>query len=301
MNKSLFIVLAILGILPITSCLFKPLNINENKQKIYGLTINLNGSGGSQIVDINFDTGLESNPRSIMYQGSRIGTNVFGIAKKYLQANGQNDAILTVLEDNIGCGSGTALYTVDLNTGLSQKLGTALNYNYIKDIEINPVDNNLYGIYNNQLVRIDKSKFGSACYPSNPPVYATVEVLGTLNLVGVGPYSVSFDHLGTCYIISGKDHHRAAVQLPSVPNPSLNLNIVGIPADDASWSIPLVVNYINEASCISGITQIIGLSYSATPTIPNDFLHLGNPNWNKKGTPWQIIDYTSTAKVIGPK
>ena len=287
-RNSILIASALTGSLVLAGYILYPLF--QNKPKIYGLTINLNGSGGHQIVDVNFDTGLESNPRSL-----GIATSVYGLARKYVQSAGQNEGVVTAIEEaSSACGSGTAFYVVDLNTGSNVKRGIAQGKKYIKDIEYNPIDNKLYGIYNAILIRVDNLGTCAAGTNGSP---AQITELGKLGNVGSGPYSVSFDHLGTCYIISGKDHHRAAVQLPLIPNSSVNLNIIGSSvAVDASWSIPLVVTNINEASCISGVTQIIGLSYAATPSIPNAFFHFGNPNWTKKGTPWQIIDYTSTAK-----
>ena len=136
---------------------------------------------------------------------------------------------------------------------------------------------------------------GQNCSLGNNGRKATVISLGILGNVGIGPYSVSFDHLGKCYIISGKDHHRAEVDIsqPTLP-------IIGTVAVDASWNNPPIPPLFPIASCISGTTQIIGHSLTATSSTPT-FFHFGIPIWKNKGTlspPIQIIDYTSTAKSL---
>jgi len=283
-KKSIFIALGIMGTLLISWYVYQLYNIN--KPKIYGLTINLNSSGGHQIVDIDFDTGLESNPRSL-----GIGTSVYGIARKYSQSSGQNEGIVTAIETyQSACGSGTAFYNVNLTTGQSVKLGIAQGYEFIKNIEYNPIDNKLYGIYNDVLIRVENL---GTCPAGTNGTPALITKLGKLGNIGSGPYSVYFDHLGTCYVISGKEHIRGVVQIPAIPNG--NANLITTNLVDASWNIPTPMDNINIASCMSGTTQIIGLSYSSATINTTAFYHLASPSWKNKGTPWQIIDYTSTA------
>lgn len=143
MNKNSLIRLLLLGGILVSGGILAYIYLLSAPQPpIYGITHNLNGGGGFQIVDIDINTGKESNPRSIKYQAFPI-PNVFGIARKYVQNVGQNEAVLSVLEDNIGCGSGTAFYYVDINTGTAfNKLGTALPLNpnlantWIEDIRV---------------------------------------------------------------------------------------------------------------------------------------------------------------------
>lgn len=279
----------------LSSCVAKPFNVNENKPRIYGLTHNLNGGGGFQLVDINYDTGIETKPR-----GLGITTAVFGIAREYGQATGQNYGIITALEPaSSQCYSGTAFYRVDLNTGLTSKRGVAVGYDYIEDIEYNPADKKLYGIYKGLLVRIDNL---GTCPAGANGTSAQVVDLGNVSNVGEGPYSLYFDHLGACYIVSGKDHHVAAVEIPATPNLGGSLRIIGPVLVDASWSQPPNINFMSVAACMSGTTPVSGIVFtSGSSTGTKDYYHLGNPFWLTKGKPAQVIDYTSEARVPGPK
>jgi hypothetical protein len=264
----------------------------QNKQPIFGVAFNLFGNNGHRIYDVSFDNGTETSSNSRLIFGI---VTTFGVARKIGQTSGQNMAIITVLEDNVGCGSGTAFYNLDLNTGSNTKLGTAINYNtlnngYIEDIEFNPIDGKLYGIANNKLIRVNS--FGSACYPSNPPVYANVEVLGTLINVGFGPYSVSFDYLGTCYVVSAIDHNVAKVILPTgVINPNTPLSYTN---KYQATNLPNLNagSGIRVSSCMSGTTLIIGVGDATSKS----FYHWSPTTWTYKGN-HAVLDYTSTAKA----
>ncbi len=277
--------------------------------QVYGVELNLFGNNGYRIYEIYYSNGAENGNTSKpikgvgVAQGSTI--NVLGIARKVGQVSGQNEAIFSAVEANnlSSCGNGTAFYDVDLNTGSATKLGTAKlgpDFNIeIKDIEFNPVDGNLYGIYQDRLVRVEKdasNSYGAPCFGSNQGTSAIITCIGTLTNIGQGPYSVSFDHLGTCYIISARDHKVAKAIIPSSPS-CAPLSYTGAIYHDAS--IPNINPGINNsdievASCVSGTTLVIGVS---DPDNGKSFYHWGTNNWTKKGN-YCVRDYTSTAKSL---
>jgi hypothetical protein len=267
-----------------------PAPVHINSPKIYGVGFNVHGVGGWHIHEVNFNNGLESmtgapQTKPITFSGSPIALYgvVFGIARK--QLTNTNAAVLTVSE--VCPMTGTSLYNVDLNTGGAVRLGN-LPLSYVKDIEFNPINQALYGIYHDNIANEDHLirviSYGAGC-PS--PVAATYSDLGILNALGAGPFSIAFKHNGDCYIISATDHK---VGIISYANLVPGLAVVYSSMTSASPAMSDLMGPVETAACISGTT----LMMADTDDDGKRFYHWNSPAWTYKG-PRCLVDYTSFA------
>lgn len=264
--------------------------INIDMQPIYAIE-NQVGLGPS-IYYIDYLTGGDIKTPRPIYSGLFLGNKLphaFGIALRPISGPGNKLAIVSVKESGTGAaaGIGTSFFQVDLSTGISSPLGTALNYTYIKDIEFNPVSKELFGIFNNQLVKITLGASQSFVCP--------VTIMGTLDNVGVGPYSLAFNESGSCYILSARDHKTAIVTIPASTSqitPAALNTVAATVYQNPGFTImnpgQSMVS-IESGFCISGGTLLMGIR---DPTISiQNFYQFGKP-WSNKGTRC-LLDYTA--------
>jgi hypothetical protein len=238
-----------------SSLIYGPLPYGYNPT-IYG--VQTGGTGGHNLYTIDRNNGaiLTQSPINFTGGGGISHGAVLGIAK----TPGLQTGYLTVMSS---CGGSSQFYSLDFNTKTAVTLGSIFGGGYIKDIECHPISKAVYGIKDNFLVKM--TSFGTMC-DGTPTgnVPATYQILGDLSTVGVGPYSISFNYVGDCAIMSAKDHNRAYVILPTgaanVMTPMVlnGTRVKGIPTD--------LYSVYETASCISGTTQFIGIAGSATST-----------------------------------
>lgn len=226
---------------------------------IYG--VQTGGTGGHNLYTIDRNNGaiLTQDPISFYGGGGISHGALLGIAK----APGVQTGVLTVMSS---CGGSSQFYSLNFSTKVAVGLGS-VSGTYIKDIEYRPTTNIVYGIKDNLLVKI--TGFGSMCDgTATGNVPATYEVVGNLSPVGVGPYSISFNYLGDCAIMSAKDHKRAYVTLPATNYPSTlsSYPAVGLSGAVITALSPDLYSVSETASVISGTIQYIGLAGAATST-----------------------------------
>lgn len=253
---------------------------------IYG--VQTGGTGGHNLYTINRANGaiVSQMPISFTGGGGISHGALFGIAKTKCAQTGYLSAVSV-------CVSGaTQFYAFNFTTGLATLLGSTYGGNLIKDIECHPTTNVVYGINGNTLVRM--TSFGTMCTGTGSA--ATFETLGNLSSVGVGPYSLSFNHLGDCAIMSAKDHKRAYVVIPSASVPATTpMTLSGSVIQGLS---PDLYSVFETASCISGTTQFIGINGEASPGSGNSYNFY---KWATNGTGglyYQLLDdniYTGMA------
>ncbi len=227
---------------------------------IYG--VKTGGTGGHDLYTIDRNTGaiVTQLPISFTGGGGIAHGALFGVAKIKCSQTGYLSAVSVC-----GTSGQTQFYSFNFTTRLATLLGSTYGGNLIKDIECHPLTNVLYGINGNTLVRM--TSLGTMCSGTGSP--ATFETLGNLSSVGVGPYSISFNHLGDCAIMSAKDHKRAYVVIPSTPVPSTTP--IGLYTAVIQGLTPDLYSVSETASCISGTTQFIGINGQVNASSGNTY------------------------------
>ena len=249
---------------------------------IYG--VQTGGTGGHNLYTIDRNNGaiLTQGPITFSGGGGISHGALLGIAKK----SGVQTGYLTVVS---ACGGSSQFYSLDFSTKVAVGLGS-VSGTYIKDIECRPTTNIVYGIKDNLLIKM--ISFGTMCNgtPSGT-VAATYEVVGNLASVGVGPYSISFNSLGDCAIMSAKDHKRGYVVLPATSYPSTLSSYpnVGISGTVVTALSPDLYSVFETASVISGGVQYIGINGAATASSGNTYDFY---KWASSGTTlyYQLLD-----------
>ncbi|MBK6985537.1 MAG: hypothetical protein IPH32_12630 [Bacteroidetes bacterium] len=217
------------------------------------------GVGAHKLYTIDRNTGgiLTQSPINFTGAGGITHGAILGIAK----TPGLQTGYLTVVS---ACVTGASqFYSFDFNTKTASPLGSGLpGTGYIKDIECHPISKAVYGIKDNYLVKM--TGFGTMCNGSpTGTVPVTYDVLGDLSSVGAGPYSISFTQNGDCAIMSAKDHWRAYVLISGAPTTAP----IGIVTGSRVQGLSPDLYSVNEtASCISGVTQYIGISGATSPS-----------------------------------
>jgi hypothetical protein len=231
---------------------------------IYG--IQTGGTGGHNLYTIDRNNGaiLTQQPITFTGGGGIAHGALFGIAKIKCSQTGYLSAVSVC-----GTSGQTQFYSFNFSTRLATLLGSTYGGNLIKDIECHPTTNVVYGINGNMLVRM--TSFGTMCTGTGSP--ATFDILGDLSSVGVGPYSISFNHLGDCAIMSAKDHKRAYVVIPTTPIPPSTPIIppIAISGTVIQGLTPDLYSVFETASCISGTTQFIGINGKVNPSLGNSY------------------------------
>lgn len=227
---------------------------------IYG--VQTGGTGGHNLYTIDRNNGaiLTQQPITFTGGGGIEHGALFGIAKIKCSQTGYLSAVSVC-----GTSGQTQFYSFNFSTRLATLLGSTYGGNLIKDIECHPSTNVVYGINGNTLVRM--TSLGTMCSGTGSP--ATFETLGNLSSVGVGPYSISFNHLGDCAIMSAKDHKRAYVVISPTPvPPSTPIAISGTVIQGLT---PDLYSVFETASCISGTTQFIGINGQVNASSGNSY------------------------------
>lgn len=226
------------------------------------------GVGAHKLYTIDRNTGgiLTQSPINFTGGGGITHGAILGIAK----TPGLQTGYLTVVS---ACVTGASqFYSFDFNTKTASPLGSGLpGSGYIKDIECHPVTKVVYGIKDDLLIKM--TGFGTMCNGApTGTVPVNYEVVGDLNIVGDGPYSISFTYNGDCAIMSAKDHRRAYVNIPATNYssglafyPPVTISSVGTGTVTTAFS-PNLYSVNETASCISGVTQYIGISGATSPS-----------------------------------